>query len=60
VNYRLLNLAFAWQIYIEAAQQVFKSGPDLRNGLALFGIYTIADQNTAKFKDYFEAGAKPP
>jgi porin len=36
---------------------VFKSGPDLRNGLALFGIYAIADPNTAKFKDYLEAGA---
>ena len=44
-------------LYIEAAQQVFKTGPDHRSGLALFGIYTIADQNTAKFKDYFEAGA---
>jgi porin len=23
----------------------------------LFGVYTISDENTAKFKDYFEAGA---
>ena len=44
-------------LYLEAAQQVFKAGPDRRNGLALFGIYTVSDQNTAKFKDYFEAGA---
>jgi porin len=44
-------------LYIEAAQQVFKTGPDLRNGLAVFAIYTISDQNTAKFKDYAEAGA---
>jgi len=44
-------------LYVEAAQQIFKTGPDLRNGLALFGIYTISDQNTAKFKDYYEAGA---
>ena len=44
-------------LYIEVAQQVFKSGPDLRNGLAVFAIYTISDQNTAKFKDYVEAGA---
>jgi porin len=44
-------------LYLEAAQQIFKTGPDLRNGLALFGIYTVSDQNTAKFKDYFEAGA---
>jgi porin len=44
-------------LYIEAAQQVFMTGPDRRNGLALFGIYTISDQNTAKFKDYVEVGA---
>ena len=44
-------------LYLEAAQQIFKTGPDLRNGLALFGVYTIGDENTAKFKDYFEAGA---
>jgi porin len=44
-------------LYLEAAQQIFKTGPDLRNGLALFGVYTISDENTAKFKDYFEAGA---
>ena len=44
-------------LYLEAAQQIFKTGPGLRNGLAIFGIYTVSDQNTAKFKDYFEAGA---
>lgn len=44
-------------LYLEAAQQVFKTGPDHRNGLALFGVYTISDQNTAKFKTYVEAGA---
>ncbi|WP_077517970.1 carbohydrate porin [Rhodanobacter sp. C03] len=43
-------------LYVEAAQQVFKAGPGLRNGLALFAIYTISDQATAKFKDYVEAG----
>lgn len=44
-------------LYLEAAQQIFKTGPDLRNGLALFAIYTLGDQNTAKFKHYYEAGA---
>lgn len=44
-------------LYLEAAQQIYKWGPGLRNGLALFGIFTVSDQNTAKFKRYYEAGA---
>ena len=44
-------------LYLEAAQQIYKWGPGLRNGLALFGIFTVSDQNTAKFKHYYEAGA---
>lgn len=44
-------------LYLEAAQQIYKWGPGLRNGLALFGILTVSDQNTAKFKRYYEAGA---
>jgi porin len=43
-------------LYLEAAQQIFKTGPGNRNGLAIFGIFTVSDQNTAKFKDYYEAG----
>lgn len=43
-------------LYLEAAQQVFKTGPGLRDGLAVFAIYSIGDQATAKFKDYVEAG----
>src|SRR5207237_7590063 len=44
-------------LYLEAAQQIYKWGPGLRNGLALFGIFTVNDQNTAKLKHYYEAGA---
>ena len=44
-------------LYLEAAQQVYKWGPGLRSGLAVFGIFTVSDQNTAKFKHYYEAGA---
>lgn len=42
--------------YLEAAQQIYKTGPDHREGLAIFGVYTLSDPSTAKFKDYFEAG----
>jgi porin len=44
-------------LYLEAAQQIYKWGPDMRSGLALFGIFTVSDQNAAKFKHYYEAGA---
>jgi porin len=44
-------------LYLEAAQQIYKWGPDQRSGLALFSIFTVSDQNTAKFKHYYEAGA---
>ena len=44
-------------VYFEAAQQIYKWGPGRRNGLAIFGIFTDSDQNTAKFKHYYEAGA---
>ena len=44
-------------LYLEAAQQIYKWGRDQRSGLALFGIFTASDQNTAKFKHYYEAGA---
>jgi porin len=43
-------------MYIEAAQQILKTGSGHRNGLAIFGIFTVNDQNTAKFKRYYEAG----
>lgn len=44
-------------VYLEAAQQVFKTGPDRRLGLALFAVYTRSDRATAKYIDYIEAGA---
>ena len=44
-------------LYLEAAQQIYKWGPGMTYGLALFGIFTVSDQNTAKFKHYYEAGA---
>lgn len=43
-------------LYIEAAQQIVKWGPDHLRGLALFGVFTVSDQNTAKFKSDYEAG----
>ena len=43
-------------LYIEAAQQIIKWGPDHLRGLALFGVFTVSDQNTAKFKYDYEAG----
>jgi porin len=43
-------------LYVEAAQQIIKWGPDHLRGLALFGVFTVSDQNTAKFKNDYEAG----
>ena len=42
--------------YFEAAQQIIKWGPENTNGLALFGVFTVSDQNTAKFKNAYDAG----
>ncbi len=43
-------------LYLEAAQQIIKWGPRRLEGLALFGVFTVSDQNTAKFKNDYEAG----
>ncbi len=43
-------------VYLEAAQQIIKWGPEHANGVALFGVFTASDQNTAKFKNDYEAG----
>jgi porin len=43
-------------LYVEAAQQILKWGPEHASGLALFGVFTVSDQNTAKFKNDYEAG----
>jgi len=43
-------------LYLEAAQQIIKWGPEHANGIALFGVFTVSDQNTAKFKNDYEAG----
>ncbi len=43
-------------LYVEAAQQILKWGPGHANGVALFGVFTVSDQNTAKFKNDYEAG----
>jgi porin len=43
-------------LYAEAAQQIIKWGPEHANGIALFGVFTVSDQNTAKFKNDYEAG----
>lgn len=43
-------------LYLEAAQQIIKWGPGHADGLALFGVFTVSDQNTAKFKNDYEAG----
>jgi len=43
-------------LYVEAAQQIIKWGPEHANGIALFGVFTVSDQNTAKFKNDYEAG----
>jgi hypothetical protein len=37
-------------LYAEAAQQIIKWVPDHLTALALFGVFTVSDQNTAKFK----------
>ena len=42
--------------YFEAAQQIIKWGPENTDGLALFGVFTVSDQNTAKFKNAYDAG----
>ena len=43
-------------LYVEAAQQIIKWGPEHANGIALFAVFTVSDQNTAKFKNDYEAG----
>jgi porin len=43
-------------LYVEAAQQIIKWGPGHTEGIALFGVFTVSDQNTAKFKNDYEAG----
>jgi porin len=43
-------------LYAEAAQQIIKWGPEHTEGLAIFGVFTVSDQNTAKFKNDYEAG----
>ena len=43
-------------LYVEAAQQIIKWGPEHANGIALFDVFTVSDQNTAKFKNDYEAG----
>jgi porin len=43
-------------LYVEAAQQIIKWGPEHTEGLALFGVFTVSDQNTAKFKNAYDAG----
>jgi porin len=42
--------------YFEAAQQVIKWGPENTEGLAIFGVFTVSDQNTAKFKNAYDGG----
>src|ERR1700740_1133330 len=44
-------------VSVEAAQHIIHWGPpeEIR-GLALFGVFTVSDQNTAKFKYDYEAG----
>ncbi|MGC1888360.1 MAG: carbohydrate porin [Stellaceae bacterium] len=43
-------------LYVEAAQQIIKWGQERTEGLAIFGVFTVSDQNTAKFKNAFDAG----
>jgi porin len=43
-------------LYFEAAQQVIKWGPENTDGLAIFGVFTVSDQNTAKFKNAYDGG----
>jgi porin len=42
--------------YFEAAQQIVKWGPGNTDGLAIFGVFTVSDQNTAKYKNAYDAG----
>jgi carbohydrate-selective porin OprB len=42
---------------VEAAQHTIHWGlPEEIKGLAIFGVFTVSDQNTAKFKYDYEAG----
>ena len=43
-------------LYVEAAQQIVKWGPENTEGLAIFGVFTVSDQNTAKYKNAYDAG----
>ena len=44
-------------LYVEAAQHIIHWGaPEEIKGLAIFGVFTVSDQNTAKFKYDYEAG----
>ena len=43
-------------LYFEAAQQIVKWGPENTDGLAIFGVFTASDQNTAKYKNAYDAG----
>jgi porin len=44
-------------LYAEAAQHIIHWGsPEEIKGLAIFGVFTVSDQNTAKFKYDYEAG----
>jgi porin len=51
-----ISHAGLYGLYFEGAQQIIKWGPDDTDGLAIFGVYTVSDQNTAKFKNDYEAG----
>jgi porin len=44
-------------VYAEIDQKVFNERPDSNRGLTLFAVGTLSDQNTAKMKTYWEAGA---
>ena len=43
-------------LYAEAAQQIIKWGPGNTDGIALFGVFAVSDQNTAQFKHSYDAG----
>jgi porin len=43
-------------LYFEAAQQVIKWGPENTEGLAIFGVFSVSDQNTPKFKNAYDGG----
>lgn len=42
---------------IEAAQQIWKPHPNSVRGIAVFGVFTMADRETGLFRTYWEAGA---